>query len=283
MNGREPEHGSGEWAAETEASGLYDDSDDPLVFDGDVGDETQPALSRLALDVREYRRQLVDGFDTRREILEWSVGATGATLGRLPREWSVTLHESMITDTRTAGRPPLVGALLGVDGAVPEGTARDLRERIAAETFSPAASRAVRTLREDAQEVAPSRDGPAINPEREQHSAMRPSLSQIEQHQRRSIEALFQGFDSLEQLLSWGDVLDLATHGEIPDDYVSSLATDPTTTRLLVVEESETHREPREVIAAWLLRHFRDGTRSRYRHAGEVSDPKSDDDRATSL
>jgi hypothetical protein len=276
-----PEHGTRAWAVETDASDLYQ-GDDPLAFD-DVGDETQPALSRLALDVRDYRRQLVAGFDSRREILEWSVGATGATLGRLPREWSITLHESMITDTRTDERPPLVGALLGVDGAVPRGTGRELRQRIAAETFSPAASRAVTTLREDAQEVAPSREGPSINPEREQHSAMRPSLSQIEEHQRRAISALLDGFDGLEQLLAWGDVLDLATHGEIPDDYVSSLATDPTTTRLLVVDESETHREPREVMAAWLLRYFRDGTRSRYDHSAEVSDPKSDDDRATSL
>ena len=260
----------------------------PLMGDtrdeiADVADETQPALSRLALDLREYRKELLAGFTDREAVLRWTVGATGATLGRLPTTFLEAVHESFVTDAATNTHPPLVAALVDVDAGVPEVTARTFRERLAARLYAPAASQAIRVLRQDAQEVAPSRDGSVIDPEQERHAAMRPSLSQIEAHQQRATEALLDGFADMDQLLAWGDVVDLATHGELPNDWLASVASSPSTLPLLVVDDPHEHRVAREIIGAWLLRHYAAGTRSRYRHAGEVSDPASTGDRTSGL
>jgi hypothetical protein len=80
-----------------------------------------------------------------------------------------------------------------------------------------------------------------------------------------------------------GAVLDLATHGELPNDFLASIAASPTTRQLLVVDDATEHRTAREIIGAWLFRHYAAGTRSRYQHAGEVSDPASNDDRSKQL
>jgi hypothetical protein len=276
-------------AIASDAAALYDDVDevgDPLAF-ADVDDDTLPALSRLALDVRAYRRALLDGFDDRRAVLEWCVGSMGATLGRIDGEWYEWVHAEFVTDTRSDDRPPLLGALLDVDAAVPNATAREFRERIAAGTYAPAASAAVRVLREDAQEVAPSRDGPNVAPEREQHVAMRPSLSQIEAHQARALDSLLAGFAAVDELLAWGDTLDLATHGEIPDDYLATLATSDVARQVLLVGDGqpgiERFRPAREVVGAWLLTYFAAGTRQRLAHAAEVSHQASNDDRSKTL
>lgn len=260
---------------------LYDaDSDDPLAFD-DVADQIQPALSRLALDTRTHRFTLLDGFSDREDVLRWFVSATGATLGRLPDAVYQAIHRDFVTDVRSEVPPPLLGGLLDRDDAVPNGTARDLRERFAAQAYSPAAANAMRALREDAQETAPSRDGTNVDPEREPHVAMRPSLSQIEEHQRRAITALLSGFQDVDALLQWGDVLSLATHGCIPDDYIADMATSPIARGILLVGDDHPsaakYRPAREVTAAWLLQHFADGTRERYRHAAEVSHPERSD------
>lgn len=242
----------------------------------DVTDRTQPALSRLALDLRQYRAELIAGFQSREALLRWAVGATGATLGRLPVTFLEAIHEAFITDAATTSTPPLLGGLLDEDGAVPNATAQQFRERTATRLYAPAASRAVRILREDAQEVTPG-DDEQIDASAEQHAAMRPSLSQIERHQRHATDALLAGFDDVPALLDWGDVLDLATHGELPDDFLADIAASPTTRHLLVVDEATTYRAPRETIGAWLLRFYARGTRSRYRHAGEMSDAEGRD------
>lgn len=259
---------------------------DELRF-GEVSDEVQPALSRLALDARTHRFSLLDGFADREDVLRWFVEATSATLGSLPTEAYHAIHSEFVTDMRSEEHPPLLGALLDDDSAVPNGTARELRERIAATAFSPAAAKAMRQLRSDAQETAPSRDGVNVSPEREQHAAMRPSLSQIESHQRRALDALLEGFDDVDALLRWGDILSLATHGCIPDDYISDVATNPVGRGILLVGEGHPcpgrYRGAREVTGAWLLQHFANGVRERYRHAAEVSDPATNNDRSKTL
>lgn len=257
---------------------------DPLRFD-EVSDQIQPALSRLALDCRTHRSSLLDGFTDREDVLRWFVSAIGATLARLETSVYEALHRDFVTDMRSEMPPPLLGALLGVDEAVPNGTAREFRERFASQAFSPAAARAMRLLRVDAQEVAPSRDGVNVDPQREQHHSMRPSLSQIERHQTRAVDLLLEGFGDVDELLRWGDVLSLATHGCIPDNYIADVATNPVSRCILLVEDRDPaqHRPAREVIAVWLLRHFSAGTRERYRHAGEVSDKARNDNRSKTL
>jgi len=255
---------------------------DPVVagaFASDLTERRQPALERLSRDQREHREALLAGFDSRADVLGWLVSVTGATLGRLPEELYRALADDVVAAVRDEPTP-LLGALLDRDDAVDGVESRVVRARLAATALAPAHSRAIRALRDDAQEQAPSRaseETPA-DPERERHVAMRPSLSEIEQHQQQALVGLLAGFTDLSAVLRWGDVLELACHGTLPTDWIADAVNDPAMRRVLLVggeaghPDRRTHHRAREVVAARLCRRFRDGTRARYDHASESSD-----------
>lgn len=110
-------------------------------------------------------------------MLAWLVSVTSATLGRLPEELYDAIHADMVAAAREEATP-LVGALLDRPDAVEGLEPRVVRARLAASTLAPAHSKAIRALRDDAQEHAPGRSGEEAptKPHRERHVAMRPSI-----------------------------------------------------------------------------------------------------------
>jgi hypothetical protein len=269
---------------------LPEDAPDPFAdpvgaqaFASDLEERRQPALERLSRDHREHREALLDGFNSRADVLAWLVSVTGATLGRLPEELYDAIHADMVAAAREEATP-LVGALLDRPDAVEGLEPRVVRARLAASTLAPAHSKAIRALRDDAQEHAPGRSGEEAptKPHRERHVAMRPSLSAIERHQQQALVGLLAGFQDLSAILRWGDVLELACHGTLPSNWIADAVNDPAMRRVLLAggdgghPDPPVHRRAREAVAARLCGRFRAGTRARYDHAAETSDRETE-------
>ena len=122
-------------------------TDDPL-------ESHRPAIAKVVLDLEDVERELLGGFGSRREVLEWSRQTTVRALGELPQRWYLELARQFRGSPRDGERALMSALLVGRSRSrdLSDTAARGMRERIAADMIRPAMHRAVRQIRPDAGE-----------------------------------------------------------------------------------------------------------------------------------
>ncbi|WP_373190070.1 hypothetical protein [Halolamina sp.] len=241
------------------------------------------ALQKLTSDQTDLVARFVDGFESRRSYLRWSQDAAVHTLGELGGEWFVERAFS-----RTDMSALLVGRArerwLPEDGETVEPRqAEDVRRGVAAADVLPACAAAHRRLRWSATEYVQDHDDELQpDPEVQQHPAMRPALSELDERQEWALEACLEGFEGRDALMAWGHHVVEASYAEVDGDLISRLALDePHTRNMLVVgpkarEDPEGGRLFRESFAAlYLLPAFAMAASEVAKRAGELAEQES--------
>jgi hypothetical protein len=256
----------------------------------DVGETefVRPALVRLKLDLEQLETELYDGFGRRRDVLEWMQRLCVRTLGRTRQEFIRGLARQFRGKVDDRRDRALLSALL-----VPAARDRDLdadvvdelRERLAATVLAPAYHRALRHLRKDAGEYIDSTSGETSghDPQVQRYVAMRPAVDELEENQSSVLEAVLEGFGEPRDILEWGRDVELATHGEISDQFIRRCYSEASTRRMLLGESASAgpgrrdHLESaRELFAAtYLIPAFNRGVRDLVGRAGEQPDDQS--------
>jgi hypothetical protein len=249
------------------------------LLDAGAGEKTyRPALVSLALDVREMERDLLEGFASRREVLEWTQRLTIRTLGEL----DTSVYRDLARQFRKGEhrqQGTLLSALL-VGGArrrdLDDDVAEELRERLLVSVIAPAFHRAFHRLRKDATEYIEKAEEAAHDPTKQQYVAMRPALDELETWQQRALSDLLDGLDGTEELIEWAESLELATHGEVDERLVERCYQEQSTRALLLGEQGTD--SARELFAAYhLLPRFNAGVRDLSGKAGELPDAEREE------
>lgn len=234
-----------------------------------------PALPTLTRNVRDTRHRLLAGFESRRALLDWEQDLCIRTLGQVPQRF----YRDIARSFRSAEDRTLLAVLLrdGVDGVeLDREVARQERRRLAATFIVPAFNSAFRHLRPNAKQYVEDGDaGSEHAPEDQPYTAMRPALDELSDYQGRALSALLDGFPSGEAILDWGDDVHLATHGEIPQDFVSRCYTERATRRVLLDATPGAARERELLCAHYVLPHMNAGVRELAKRAGELPTSKS--------
>jgi hypothetical protein len=246
----------------------------------DVADITEietvrPALVTLTRDVRRMQADLLAGFDNRRAVLSWCQRLTVRTLGTLGDDF----YRELSRQFRGSEEGVLLAAFLTPAARtrdLDEDVARELRERLLARRLDPAFRTAFRHLRKDAGEyIDEAGDGDAHDPTRQQHLAMRPSLTEIDEYQADALDRLLDGLADTSEILDWSKVLVLATHGEVERDFLARCYLEGSTQALLTGTDP-VDRRGRELFAAYhLLPRFNAGVRDLAGRAGETADAET--------
>lgn len=243
-------------------------------------DPTRPALSKLSADQLETINSLVAGFGSRRAFLEWCQEAIIATLGQADDDWYRDLAMSrssmaclLVTDARAnwaEGEPPA------------EETAEEYRRSLAATRLVPACREAVRELRWSAVEyVDVEHVDRHPDPEVQQHPAMRPALSEMDDRQRWVVRHGIDGFDDVDGLLEWVLVATQASYAEIEGDLSADLWRETHTREMLLTSPSDHEYGPffrESFVARRLLPAFNAAARKLADRSGElVTEPETTD------
>ena len=240
----------------------------------------RPALVRLKLDLEQLETELYDGFGRRRDALEWMQRLCVRTLGRTRQEFIRGLARQFRGKVDDRRERALLSALL-----VPAARDRDLepevvaelRERLAATVLAPAYHRALRHLRKDAGEYIDSSSGDTSghDPQVQRYVAMRPAVDELEANQSAVLEAVLDGFEEPRDILEWGRDVELATHGEISDQFIRRCYSEPST-RQMLLSGARADASARELFAAtYLIPAFNQGVRDLVGRAGEQPDKDS--------
>lgn len=230
----------------------------------DPGHSRRPALVKLSNDLEGLRNELLEGFDSREEILRWSQRLSVRTLGELPDRWYRELADQFRGIPDSSKERTLVSALLADDvrrRGLDQSTARELRERLYALSIRPAYHRAFRQLRADAGEYLDedSSGSSQHTADRQRWTAMRPAIDELEGYQQRALDELVGaphdpddpgGLEDKSAILSWGHTLELATHGELPGEFVARCYQEPSAASVLTGDEPAQERA-RELFWAY--------------------------------
>jgi hypothetical protein len=237
----------------------------------------RPALVSLTRETQQLEAELLDGFSTRRELLEWSQAVSVRTLGVIEdRVWR-ELGSQFAGDGGREGT--LLRALLDPSAVrrrgsdIPDATRQEERERFIAAFIAPAFREAFRHLRKDAGEyVSPGEELDPHDPRNQNHIAMRPSLSEIDRYQSSTLAELLDGFSAPRELLEWSDRLTLATHGETGEGFLERCYLERSA-REVLLGESETSRRAREHFAAYhVIPRYNAGIRDLAGRSAEIPD-----------
>lgn len=234
----------------------------------------RPSLVKLTTDLEEMETELRTGFTDRPAVLDWLQRLTVRTLGELPQQW---FHEiaRQFRPLDAVGERTLLAAMLRDDcreRALAPATARELRERVAATAIKPALHRAFRQLRTDAGEyVADARDS-THDPLVQRHIAMRPALDELEANQQQALSQCLDGFAQRGDILDWGNVVELATHGEITPSFTARCYRERSTAQMLLGDDRASEHARELFAAVHLLPAFNAGIRDLHGRTGEVPD-----------
>lgn len=232
----------------------------------------RPALVTLTRDVREMQADLLAGFQSRRAVLEWCQRLTVRTLGTLGDDF----YRDLSRQFRGSDEGVLLAALLTGQARTRDldaDVAHELRERLLARRLDPAFRTAFRHLRKDAGEyIDEAGEGDAHDPTRQNHLAMRPSLTEIDEYQADALDRLLDGLADASGILDWSKVLVLATHGEVERDFLARCYLEGSTQQLLT-GTGPVDQRGRELFAAYhLLPRFNAGVRDLAGRSGELAD-----------
>ncbi len=252
----------------------------------------RPALQKLTQDLQMLRQELFDGFRSRRAILDWLQRLTVRTLGQLPQRWYMEMARQFRGRLDGRDQRTLLAALLRPECRtrdLDEVDARNLRERLYVLTVRPYYHRAFRHLRPDATEyIDQEGDVSGHDPSVQRYVAMRPALDEIEEYQRRVFgfddhrsNTLLDGFETKTDIIDWGDDVELATHGEVPEGLIERCYAERSTRQLLLDDSAQSERA-RELFAAFhVLPYCNAGVRDLAGRAGEQPDAEQEETEVT--
>jgi hypothetical protein len=269
-----------------------------------MSDETpqesvRPALVTLTRrDMAALRDELIEGFPHREAVLKWAQRLSVRTLGRLETDFYERLgrqfrprrleHQRFWEHAEATGRRHgvvldyLLQPAARTSDDIDSATAERFREHLAATYIRPATHRAFRALRKDAGEYIDEADEDAVhNPEKQEHIAMRPALSEIDGYQQAALNTLLEGFDERRAIIEWGEELDLATNGEIPGDFVTRCYKERVMAELLCSGQDRARWFRELVGAVHLLPAFNAGVRDVVGRSGELPDAEQETQEAT--
>lgn len=220
-----------------------------------VDNPTRPASAKLTHDQADLLVDFLDGFDSRRELLEWEQDLVIQTVGQLEDGWY----------TRVASDAPTVAALLGepwgtCDEMRPE-IAREVRRGMVAKDLLPAFHAAHEVARwaavERVDHLDDDADGDepeAIDPQEQQYPLMRPAFGEMDGQQSAALSQLLRGFADAEELLAWSLQVVGASYAEIERETVTQPYFElPIRDRLVGTDPDEKDRFVRESWAAEFL------------------------------
>lgn len=234
----------------------------------------RPALVRLTEDVDDVVQDLRAGFASRRAIVEWEQRLAVRTFGQISQRW----YEGLARALATSAEPVLTAVLLSEDAretAVDEAVVEQVRERFAATVIAPAYRRAFRHLRKDAGEYVEDGHAAEHDPFSQQHVAMRPALEELEDWQQRGLSALFDGLADADGIHTWGQVVQLATHGEISDEFILRCHRERSTRRVLLDETEHADRTRVAFAARFLVPAYNAGVSELAGRAGEMPEAET--------
>lgn len=173
----------------------------------------------------EYHLRI--GFPHRRAAIEWYQRAIVRTFGHIADDVGI--------DTQLTYGPLLDWLIPGRAGET--GTPRLGREQFEAEVLLPACNRAYNELRKVAGEYIDDDDGRAwtdLDPEGQQHVAMRPGFQRLDAMQAKALGELWGGFPNREALFNWLHGLDEPTNGAVREDIAALVNRSQLATELLL-------------------------------------------------
>lgn len=185
---------------------------------------------------------LREGFDHRRQVIEWYQAATVRTLGYLDDYWpphrlanDYALLAALISGP--ARRNWLDDETLAALGDI-DAWATEQRRELESQTLLPACNDAYTYLRKRAGEyIDKPNDSTVGDPERQEHVAMRPGFQEKDLEQRAALRKLWGGFKDRDALMDWLHWLNAPTYGEIDASTPQELGLDPVATTHLVGDD----------------------------------------------
>lgn len=237
----------------------------PNTDDIDEFQSFRPALLKLDTDIRELEAELMDGFNSRSAIIQWTQRLCVHTLGWVGEDWFTRLAKQFRTSYADGRERTVISCLLAHDSrirALEVEQAEEVRRQIVTQTIRPAKRIAFRQLRSDAGEYVSDASGSAEhNAAKQRYIAMRPALDELHEWQQSALDRLLTpgGFDDREDLLSWTRDLELATHGETPEDFATRCYQERATRRTLVSNGPHYDRAREFFAAAYLIPLFNRG------------------------
>ena len=213
-------------------------------------EDPRPALTKLNNDQRDVLSSVLEGFGSRRELVEWCQRAIVATLGHLDDDLfaDVVLERSTTSllmddeDARAYWSPRPT--------AVDDEVAAEFRRRFVGREVAPAATRAHRRFRWQTQEYT-DETLEAPDPAQQSHPGMRPALSKLEERQERELRRLLDGYRDEAALVDSFTRLNQATYAEHDEALLEDvLEEDHTRGHLLGAEGYPEAEEFRERFAA---------------------------------
>lgn len=187
-----------------------------------VRDDPRPALTKLNTDQRAVIASGLEGFHSRRELVEWSQRAIVATLGHLDDDLFADVVLERPTTAMLMRDAEAREYWSPREDPIPGDVAEEFRRRFVAREVAPSATKALRRFRWNTHEyVDDSLDAP--DPEVQSHPGMRPALSQLEERQERELRRLLDGYKDEATLVDSFSRLSLATYAEHDEDLLEDV------------------------------------------------------------
>jgi len=192
-----------------------------------AGDETgtdqsfAAGLDSLRAQQRHLQQSLLDGFESRQEVLEWCHAVDVVSAGETPETW----HSDLIRDRWRMAclmADPKRREEICEHAPEPESTIQSVRRKLIRMTLLPAFQRALETLRERVSEFTDT-DG-VRGATRIRHVAGRPRLHQraVEQH-RLLRETLRDPPRAEAEVMIWAEDIIHATEGHLKNAFVETV------------------------------------------------------------
>ncbi|MFD1634631.1 hypothetical protein ACOZ4L_02735 [Haloplanus ruber] len=223
--------------------------------------ETREVSPRPALDVLhadqqrllfegDHRRTppiepFVDGFETRREVVTWWQAAAVRTFGHIAEQWEAAdlSRDRALLDHLTGDSE----------------SAATQRQRILDAIVLPACQDAFNHLKAAAVERLPGEnetdgfDYRDVDPQKEEHPAMRPAHAVLDRRQHEALARLWGGFEDRMAAEAWLHDLVPATHGALDREIGRNLMADRTARTHLIDGDSREAAQYRERLAIGVL------------------------------